>query len=121
MRAKLYLFILLPITLIICLIGYGVYWAFYDMNRLKGGELITQSSSPNGMYTIKAFRSSGGATTDFTIRGQLVFNLSSKKPKNIYWNYREFAAEIVWLDNDTVLINGHTLNLPNDKYDFRRH
>lgn len=117
---KLLIFVILPITLVACLIGYGVYWAFYDINRLTGGEIIAQMTSPNGTYTVKAYRNSGGATTDFTVRGQLIFNKSSKKPKNIYWNYREDTANISWIDDDTVNINGHILNLPNDKYDFRR-
>ncbi|BFT70801.1 DUF5412 domain-containing protein [Paenibacillus sp. P36] len=105
--------------LLIGLICYGIYWAFFDMNRLPTGELIEQSNSPNGKYTINAYVSSGGATTDFAVRAELVSNKSSKK-KNIYWNYREENAYIVWIDDDTVEINGHVLRLPNEKFDFRR-
>jgi len=105
--------------LFIGLIGYGIYWAFYDMNRLPTGDLIEQSTSPNGKYTINAYVSSGGATTDFAVRAELVFNKTSKKNKNIYWNYREEDANIDWIDDDTVRINGHVLRLPNEKYDFR--
>ncbi|NOU67065.1 hypothetical protein GC096_23770 [Paenibacillus sp. LMG 31461] len=101
------------------LICYGIYWAFFDMNRLPTGELIEQSNSPNGKYTINAYVSSGGATTDFAVRAELVSNKNSKK-KNIYWNYREENAYIVWINDDTVKINGHVLRLPNEKYDFRR-
>jgi hypothetical protein len=46
--------------LFIGLIGYGIYWAFFDMNRLPTGDLIEQSTSPNGKYTINAYVSSGG-------------------------------------------------------------
>jgi len=120
-KRKMLLYILLPIILVACVIGYGWYWAFYDMNRFTGGEIISQSTSPVGTYTVKAYLSSGGATTGFTVRGQLIFNKSSKNPRNIYWNYKEETADITWLDDDTVNINGHILNLPNDKYDFRRH
>lgn len=105
--------------LFIGLICYGIYWAFFDMNRLPTGELIEQSNSQNGKYTINAYVSSGGATTDFAVRAELVSNKSSKK-KNIYWNYREENAYIVWIDDDTVKINGHVLRLPNEKFDFRR-
>ncbi|MBP1965699.1 DUF5412 domain-containing protein [Paenibacillus aceris] len=114
-------YVLLPITLVACLIGYGWYWAFYDLNRLSGGEFILQTTSPNGTYTIKAYLSNGGATTDFAVRGQLIFNKSSSKPQNVYWNYGEDTADINWVDDDTVNINGHILNLPDDRYDFRRH
>ncbi|NEW04900.1 DUF5412 domain-containing protein [Paenibacillus sp. SYP-B3998] len=105
--------------LFIGLIGYGIYWAFFDVNRLPTGDLIEQSTFPNGKYTINAYVPSGGATTDFAVRAELVFNKNSKKKKNIYWNYREENAYIVWIDDDTVRINGHVLRLPNEKYDFR--
>lgn len=31
----------------------------------------------------------------------------------------EDTARITWTDSDTVVINGHALDLPNDKFDFR--
>jgi len=111
--------LLLGSLLFIGLLGYGIYWAFFDMNRLPKGEYITEETSPNGVYTLKAYVNSGGATTSYTIRGELVFNKRNNKTKNIYWNYRENNANIDWIDNDTVVINGHTLNVPNDNFDFR--
>lgn len=39
--------------------------------------------------------------------------------KNIYWNYNEETANIELKDNDTVVINGQTLNVPEEKFDFR--
>lgn len=101
------------------LIGYGVYWAFFDMNRLPTGEYLTEQTSPDGMYTLKAYITNGGATTSYAVRGELVFNNKKNKTKNIYWNYREEIAKIEWEGNDTVVINGHKLNVPNDKFDFR--
>ncbi|TXK83964.1 DUF5412 domain-containing protein [Paenibacillus sp. N3.4] len=118
-KKNVFKFLLSIGLLFIGLIGYGIYWAFFDMNRLPTGDLIGQSTSPNGKYTINAYLSSGGATTDFSVRAELIFNKNSKKKKNIYWNYREENAYIVWIDNDTVRINGHDLKLPNEKYDFR--
>lgn len=101
------------------IIGYGVYWAFFDMNRLPTGEYLTEEISPDGTYTLKAYLTNGGATTSYSIRGELVFNNRNGKTKNIYWNYREETAKIEWIDNDTVVINGHTLNVPKEKFDFR--
>ena len=40
--------------------------------------------------------------------------------KNIYWNYREETATVQWLDDHTVLINKHKLNVETDTYDFRK-
>ncbi|WP_352926989.1 DUF5412 domain-containing protein [Peribacillus simplex] len=106
--------------LIIGLLGYGIYWAFFDMNRLPKGDLISTVTSPDETYTLKAYVSSGGATTDFSVLGEMNFNKEKRKPKNIYWNYHEEKANIKMVDNDTVIINGHQLEVPSETYDFRR-
>ena len=105
--------------LFIVLVGYGVYWAFFDMDSLPTGEYLTEETSPDGKYTLKAYVANGGATVSYAVRGELIINESNKKVKNIYWNYREDTANITWIDNDTVVINGHSLDVPNDKFDFR--
>ena len=111
--------ILVVSLLFIGIIGYGIYWAFFDMNRLPKGEYLTEEMSPDETYTVKAYRTNGGATTSYAIRGELVFHQRNDKTKNIYWNYREETANIEWIDNDTVVINGHTLHVPKGKFDFR--
>ncbi|MBD7969349.1 DUF5412 domain-containing protein [Paenibacillus sp. Sa2BVA9] len=103
----------------ISIIGYGVYWALFDTNRLPKGEYLTEVTSPDGAYTLKAYRVNGGATTSFAIRGELVTNDQKGKSKTIYWNDHEDNATVKWIDSDTVHINGHTLNMPNEKFDFR--
>ena len=104
--------------LFIGFVGYGIYWAFFDMNRLPTGEYLTEETSPDGTYTLKAYVSVTSLSSD-AVRGELVFNKRNGKTKNIYWNYRESTAKIEWLDNKTVVINGHTLEVPNEKFDFR--
>lgn len=90
------------------------------MDRLPTGGKIAEKQSPDGTYTFKAYVTNGGATTSFAVRGELVFNHRKYfKTKNVYWNYQEDTAKIVWKDNDTVIINGHTLNVPEESYDFR--
>lgn len=84
------------------------------------GEFLTENISPNGKYTLKAYVTNGGATTSYSVRGELVFNEKKNKTKNIYWDYREERAEIAWRDNQTVVINGHELDVRKDKYDYRR-
>lgn len=111
--------IIIPL-LIIGLLGYGVYWAFFDMGRLPKGDLISEVTSPDGTYTLKAYVSSGGATTDNAVLGELNFNKENKKAKNIYWNYHEENANIKWLDENTVIINGHKLKVLNETFDYRR-
>ncbi|WP_454190973.1 DUF5412 domain-containing protein [Paenibacillus sp. Marseille-Q7038] len=103
----------------ISILGYVVYWALFDTNRLPRGEYLTEVDSPDGTYTLKAYRINGGAITSNAIRGELVLNERKGKSKTIYWNYREENAAVKWIDSDTVHINGHTLNVPNEKFDFR--
>lgn len=117
MKKKL---IIIPL-LCICFLAYGVYWAFFDLNRISKGDFIAQSTSPDGDFTVKAYVNNGGATTDYAVLGVLYFNREKGRQKNIYWNYHESKAEIKWLNNATVDINGHKLNVPNETYDFRRH
>lgn len=107
-------------TVAAAFISYGIYWVFYDMERLPKGDFLTEEVSPDGKYTVKAYVTNGGATVSYAVRAELVFKDSKKKPKTIYWNYREDSAKITWLDDDTVSINGHDLNVPGEKYDFRR-
>lgn len=110
----------IPITLILVLLGIFLYTFFVSMESLPKGEFLVEESSPDGKFTLKAYVTNGGATTSYAVRGELVFNEKNGKTKNIYWNYRE-DAEISWVDNDTVIINNHTLNVPKEKYDFRSH
>lgn len=117
-RKKIVKISLIISFLFIGLIGYGIYWAFFDMNRLPTGEYLTEEMSPDGTYTLKAYVSVTSLSSD-AVRGELVFNERNGKTKNIYWNYPESSAKIEWLDNKTVVINGHKLEVPNDKYDWR--
>lgn len=121
-RLKIILLVVsIPIILTMILLGIFVYTFFISMESLPKGEFLTEESSPDGKYTLKAYVTNGGATTSYAIRGELVFNEKSGETKNIYWNYREEDAEISWFDNDTVIINNRTLNVPKEKYDFRYH
>jgi hypothetical protein len=112
------------IITVILIIGLAlfiaVYYLFFDMGRLAEGTLITEESSPDGTYTVRAYLVEHGATVANTVRGELVFNNMVRKPKNIYWNYREEEAEIYWIDEDTVVINEKELDVPGEVYDFRR-
>lgn len=118
MKKKLFIVFLA----VILLVAYGIYYFGYSMsiNRLPEGEFITESKSPDGEYTIKAYLTNGGATTSYGIRGELNFNNSNKNPKNIYWDYRIEKAVIEWLDDDIVIINGIELKIPYEKFDWRR-
>ena len=116
MKKKIIISLSIVIALLVCL----DYWAFSSMSRLPKGNFVCEEESPDGTYTIKAYITNGGATTSFAIRGELNYNKEKKSPKNIYWNNREDNAIIEWIDDNTVIINGHKLKIPDEKFDFRR-
>ena len=107
---------------IVILIGFITlaYIFFYGMTRLPKGEYLSQSTSSNGTYTIKTYIYNGGATVNYAVRGELITNTKNNNVKNIYWDYKIDKSDITWEDDDTVIINGHKINLPNGKYDWRK-
>ena len=109
----------LIITIIVGGMAYGIYWAFYDIQRIKGQQYITESTSPDGTYTVSAYLNNGGATTSYSVLGVLKNNINNKT-KNIYWQYRCDNAEIEWINNDTIKINGIQLQVEHEVYDYRR-
>ena len=85
---------------------------------LPQGEFMCGVESPNGEYTVNAYLCNGGATVAYAVRGEVVNNETGKK-RNIYWDYKLKTAEIEWINNDVVSINGHVLNIHTDSYDYR--
>ena len=107
------------LLIILALISYGIYWAFFDIQRLDGQEVITVSDSSDSSYTVTAYLNNGGATTDYAVLCAVKNNKTGKE-RNIYWNYHCSTADIQWLDDKTVSINGIELDVTKDKYDYRR-
>lgn len=101
------------------LLAYIVYTLFFSMSRLPEGEWLTSTTSPDETYTIHFYLTNGGATTAYSIRGELV-NYHTSDKKNIYWAYREHDVRTEWLDSHTVTINGRVLDVRNEQYDWRR-
>ena len=89
------------------------------MNNLPKTELLGKYDSPDSKHTINIYLGNGHATVDFSIVGELVDN-STKRIKNIYFAYHEYEATVKWIDNETVIINDHKLNIYKDKYDWRK-
>ncbi len=118
---KKFLKIIIPIIIVVIVIAIGVYaihWAFFDIQRIDGQELLNEVVSPDGKYTVCAYLNNGGATTDYAVLCS-VRNNETEKEKNIYWNYHCAEAEIKWKDEKTVTINGIELNVTKDTFDYR--
>lgn len=110
-----FLLIFTPIVLIMLLLLIGLCG-----NTLPEGTLIAESLSPNGLYQVNAYLCDGGATVDQSIRAEVV-NVNNGKTRNIYWQYHAYDARIQWISEEIVVVNGITLNVLTDMYDYRKH
>ena len=106
------------LLIVIIILAFSIYWAFYDIQHIKGQEILKEVSSPLGTYTVTAYLNSGGATVDYSVLCSVKTNGQSKE-KNIYWQYKCQEADISWVDEQTVQINGVKLNVIRDTYDYR--
>ena len=105
--------------IIFALISYWIYWAFFDIQRIVGQEVLTVSQSPDSSYTVTVYLNNGSTTTDYAVLCAVKNNKTGKE-RNIYWNYHCSTADIEWLDDKTVNINGIELDVTKDSYDYRR-
>ncbi len=86
-------------------------------NSSNTEELIATSTSPDKTYTVEAYKDLGNATVDFSVR---VYIVNDGRKDLIYNKYHEYKAEISWVDDNTITINGIDLNLSkNETYDWR--
>ncbi|MED0676191.1 DUF5412 family protein [Aneurinibacillus thermoaerophilus] len=118
-KKKVLLGLIILILIFAGVIGYVYYSLFYSMSNLPKGDFIKKVDSPDKNYTIQMYIVNGGATVSTAVRGELITNKKGTK-KNIYWDYKTSDTNVKWLDNDTVSINGHEINVEKDVYDFRR-
>lgn len=102
----------------VVLSAYAYWWAFHDIQRIAWQEILTQSDSPSGRYTVTAYLTNGGATTDFGVLCGVTDHMTGGERK-FYWQYRCEEARILWLDDETVQINGIVLDVQNGRYDYR--
>lgn len=79
-------------------------------------ELLGETVSSDGKYKVEAYLINGGATLDWSVKCYL---REGESKKEIYRDYHINEANMIWIDNDTISINNHNIDLPNGKYDFR--
>jgi hypothetical protein len=72
-------------------------------------ELIGTAKSPKDDYSIHFYLTNGGATTSLGVLGILDGPLWFEK--TIYDDYNMDHADVEWINDYTVLINNHQLNL----------
>lgn len=90
---------LVSIPIIICALFY-----FGGLNSYK--EEIGKYDSPGGTYTVIAYRTNVGATTSFGVECRLHKNSGLRDfGRKIFTEYPQDSAEVIWEDDDTVIIN----------------
>lgn len=95
-KRKKIIIISIIIAIVFTGIKYGIYRASYDIQKINGQQYITESTSPDGKYTVTAYLNNGGVTTSYAVLGTLKNN-SNNKTKNIYWQYRCEKADMEWI------------------------
>lgn len=79
---------------------------------------LLSSLSPEGDYTLEAYKTEPGATVDFSIK---VYIVNESDKEIIYNAYHEYQAEIIWISKSKVSINGRILDLSKgETYDWRK-
>ncbi|EHK2304601.1 DUF5412 family protein [Clostridium perfringens] len=79
-------------------------------------EFLGETVSSDGKYKVESYLINGGATVDWSVKCYL---REGDIKKEIYRDYHINEANMIWIDNDTISINNHNIDLPNGKYDFR--
>lgn len=112
--------IALILAIVILLSGFGVYHFFYDTQAIEPKQYLSETVSPNYEYTIRAYIDNGNATEGSSVLCVLYDHDSNKELRNIYWNHDCDSAEIEWLSDTSVIINGTKIDdITKDKFDFR--
>lgn len=117
MNRKKHVTVLRMVVVIIAV--YVIQWSFFDIQRIKGQEILQEALSPDGAYTVTIYLNNGGATTSYAILGT-VRNNETGKVRNIYWMYPCEEMQVQWKDGTTVVINDVELDVRKDSYDYRR-
>lgn len=89
-----------------------------NMENIDEGEFIESISSPNKDYLLNSYFLDGGPISGNGIRVELV-NKKTNRVKNIYYDYPVNSVNMEWVDNHTVKINDHIMNIYKDTYNWR--
>jgi len=106
------------LVLLVCLYQAYDYYKSSCFSCLPTGVLTKQLLSPDQKNTLKIYRiESEAMQVSDAIRAEVQFNNGEKR--NILYQSRQSDAEVKWIDNDTVVINGIQLNIWGSQYDSR--
>ena len=119
-KAKKKIAISAALIVIVAVVLICICHFFFSTAAIKGEKLMDEYPSPNSTYTVEIYQNDGGATNGYATLGVLRKKSDSSYARNIYWENNTDSAEVQWLDDNTVIINGRKIpNVLKDKYDFR--
>lgn len=104
---------------VLFILGVTVYdFLNVELDEVSEGKFLSEHPSPNNKYKARAYLiDEGGATVRAATRVEIDYGSESK---TIYWNYDESTVNIKWLDNKTIEINDHKLNIFHDTYHWKK-
>lgn len=86
---------------------------------ITGQEVLSDSTSPDGKYTITAYYNADNEDgSDYAVLCVVKDNDSGDE-RNIYYNTEGANANIQWTNDTTVVINGIVLDVKKDTFDNR--
>lgn len=120
-RKILYILALVAVITIII----NTAWTTFDMyssdlSDVPKGEFLFSSLSPSSNYTVQMYLVDCGNTLGRGVRGEVI-DMQTGQSRNIYWDLGEPNVIVGWLDEHVVDINGKSLNILTDTYDWRKY
>ncbi len=91
-----------------------------ELQQIKAQEFISKSDSADGKYTVNAYLNDGENSSNYAVLCTATNNTTGET-RNIYWNNECANANIQWVDNQTVVINGTVINVEKGGFDYRDH
>lgn len=108
------------IMLLLAGFAYVVYDFLTAADTIDGvpvGDLVYEEESPDGAFTAKFYRTSGGATTGFAMLGVMERKETGEQAR-IFWEYPCETVTVDW-DVSHIFINDIKLKKMTEVYDFR--
>lgn len=105
---------------ILFIIIFSLYFCFKLFLMTFGGIAhVADTTSPDGKYKIEFNSFDAGAAGTFGISGTIKGYFGFEKL--FYYEVHGTEVEIEWPSNDTIIVNGHELNLAKDElFGFHR-
>lgn len=110
----------IAITLLLAGFAYVVYDFLTAADTIDGvpvGDLVYEENSPDGVFTVEFYRTSGGATTGFAMLGVMERKETGERAR-IFWEYPCETVTVNW-DDAHIFINDIKLKKMIDVYDVR--